>query len=156
MRNIFRNIVGAVIISKDKKILFGKKDIKAGGVYSDCWHFPGGGIKQGESELQALNREVTEETGLDISGLQPELISNDMEGESKKILKTGETVIAKMKFFVYKLELEKNHNQVKVTVGDDVIDYCWLGFDELDKVKHVPLSYKVFNKIKYVFTKSKN
>lgn len=32
--------------------------------YPDCWQFPQGGIDEGESSLEALHRELMEETGL--------------------------------------------------------------------------------------------
>lgn len=43
------------------------KDVNKGGVYTDCWHIPGGGIEEGEDKNSALMREVKEETGIDIS-----------------------------------------------------------------------------------------
>lgn len=51
------------------------------------WDFPGGGVESGESNLQALRREVQEETGLQIAG-KPELICSfieyfyDLEGQA--------------------------------------------------------------------------
>jgi len=42
MRTINRDIVSAVILSKDFKILLGKKDPSKGGVYASSWHIPGG------------------------------------------------------------------------------------------------------------------
>ncbi|MEI8090766.1 MAG: hypothetical protein WCG98_00445 [bacterium] len=46
MREIHRTIVSAVIFSKDGKLLMGKKDPNAGGVYSQYRHFPGGGVDE--------------------------------------------------------------------------------------------------------------
>jgi ADP-ribose pyrophosphatase YjhB (NUDIX family) len=61
MQTIHRRIVCAMIISKDNKLFLGKKHPKKGGVYSDCWHIPGGRINQGESEIDALIRKIKEE-----------------------------------------------------------------------------------------------
>lgn len=41
MREIERQIVSALIFSKDGKLFQGMKDPNKGGVYSDCWHIPG-------------------------------------------------------------------------------------------------------------------
>ncbi|MBT6335075.1 MAG: NUDIX hydrolase, partial [Candidatus Magasanikbacteria bacterium] len=64
MRSISRDIVSAIIISKDNKIFLGRKDPSKGGVYKDCWHLPGGGIEKGETDEDALIREIQEETGI--------------------------------------------------------------------------------------------
>lgn len=66
MRRIKRDIVGAVLISADNKVLLDRTDLKAGGVYSGCWVIPGGGVDDGETLEEVLIREVKEETHLDI------------------------------------------------------------------------------------------
>ena len=47
MREINRDIVSAIMLSKDKRIFLAKKNPNKGGVYIDCWHIPGGGIEEG-------------------------------------------------------------------------------------------------------------
>lgn len=87
MRKIKRDIVAALIFSKDNKLFQGMKDPEHGGVYSDCWHIPGGGIDEGEDKEKALIREIKEETGIDISNYIIELIDDKGMGESIKKIK---------------------------------------------------------------------
>lgn len=87
MRTIKRNIASAVIISKDNKILLGWQDSKTKGVYSNCWHIPGGGVEDGENAIQAMQREVKEEVGLDIVNYKTELLDNTAKCTSTKELK---------------------------------------------------------------------
>jgi ADP-ribose pyrophosphatase YjhB (NUDIX family) len=52
-----------------------------------AWHLPGGGVKRRESLIQALNRELKEEAGVEIEGA-PKLLgaySNMREGKSDHI-----------------------------------------------------------------------
>src|SRR5271155_866423 len=93
MREINRDIVSAILVSKDSKVFQAKKNSKKGGVYIDCWHIPGGGIEEGEDLVEALNREVLEETNIDISPYTIELFDDKGTGKSEKTLKTGEKVM---------------------------------------------------------------
>lgn len=59
-------IVLAIIERPDGKFLITRRSMNkkwAGG----CWEVPGGGVKSGEASREAVNREVFEETGLDVS-----------------------------------------------------------------------------------------
>ena len=56
-------IVSAVLVSADKKILITKRDRKK--LWSPgMWEIPGGGVKSGESSLEAIYREILEETNI--------------------------------------------------------------------------------------------
>jgi len=151
MRTINREIVSALIFSKDGKLFQGMKDSIKGGVYSDCWHIPGGGVDEGESMLQALTREVKEEIGIDISDNKIEFIDDIGRGESEKILKnTGERVICKMKFNVYKIILDENSNDIKVTLDDDLVKYHWADLNNLKNIKLTPPSIELFKRLGYI------
>lgn len=150
MRKIKRQIVSAVIISKDNKILFGKKDPKKGGVYPDCWHIPGGGIEENESREEALAREIKEEVGIDISKEKIELISDDDTGEAKKTLGTGERVLVSMYFFTYKVVLGKNSEKIKIQSEDDLFKLQWFDINSLSTLKLTPPSMTLFKKIGFI------
>ncbi len=151
MRTINRTIVSALLISQDNKLFMGKKDPKGGGVYSDCWHIPGGGIETGEDQIAALIREISEETGIDISHLPITLVSNDGTGESEKTLQeTGETVLVKMQFNVYRVNLSEPAESIPVQLSDDLVEYHWFDSTKLDQVKLTPPSVELFKKLGYI------
>jgi 8-oxo-dGTP pyrophosphatase MutT (NUDIX family) len=135
MRTIKRDIVGAFIISADKKILLGKSNRAT---YEGMWIVPGGGIEAGESAEEALYREVLEETGINISNAKVEALTLRHTGTSEKILKeTGERVIGEYDFFNYKVTLAVSAKVAHVQEADDFTDATWWSFDELGLI---PLS----------------
>lgn len=139
MREIQRKIVSALILSKDYKLLMGKKDPAKGGVYSDCWHIPGGGIDDGETSEQALKREVLEETGIDISPYKIILIPIIGSGLAEKTLKTGEKVLCRMEFNRFEVNItDKKAEEIKLYPTDDLVEMRWFGMEELPKIKHIP------------------
>jgi 8-oxo-dGTP diphosphatase len=137
MRTIQRDIVGAFIFSSDGKLLMGKS--RKGGVYKDLWIVPGGGVEDGETKLQALSREIIEETGLDINQGKIEEIKGDLNGESEKTLRgTEERVLVKMNFYSYKVSLPKPASEIDLKADDDFIDAQWFMPSELPKLSLSP------------------
>ena len=53
------------IVEYDGQILIGKK-INKKSILNNSWHIPGGKVKAGENEEQALKREIKEEAGIEI------------------------------------------------------------------------------------------
>ena len=86
MRTIKQDIVAGLVASADNKFLFGIKDPKGSGVYADCWHIPGGGVEQGETNFEALAREMWEEMSIKITDAEVTLLDNKGIGEAQKIL----------------------------------------------------------------------
>lgn len=152
MRKIKRDTVACLIFSKDGKLFQGMKDPTGGGVYADCWHIPGGGIEVGESKIQAVIREVREETGIDIRPYSIELVDDSGHGESEKILKdSGEKVIAEMTFNVYKVVVtDKTADQIKVKLSDDLVKCQWTEISNLSFLKLTPPSIELFTKLGYL------
>ncbi len=149
MRTIERDIVSTLIFSRDGKILLALKDDK--GVYPGCWSIFGGGIDEGENKRTALNREVYEESGIDISKY-PAMLVNEDSGESEKTLRdTGERINAKMKFFTYKIIInDKDADSVKVTLNDEHLKYRWVDVLELKNLKLPSPSIELFKKLGYL------
>ncbi len=149
MKTKDRIIVSAVLISQNNKILLGK--IRNGGVYPDCWHIPGGGIEPNESKQDALTREIKEETGIDISRYEVELLS---DSDSDKTIKTdkgtGDKFLVTMHFNVFKINLDMTADKVNVNLSDDLVEYKWVPFKELKNFKLTPPSEKLFRKLGWI------
>lgn len=151
MRTIHREVATALILSFDGKLFQGMKNPEGGGVYLDCWHIPGGGVEEGEDKIAALIREIREETGIEVSPEKVEFLDDQGEGESEKTLHdTGERVLCKMHFNVYKIVLDKNADEVAISLGDDLVKYRWTRLDDLKNIKLTPPSVELFTRLGYL------
>jgi 8-oxo-dGTP pyrophosphatase MutT (NUDIX family) len=65
-----RRAVRAIILDPEDRVLLVRFDFPDGAVR---WAAPGGGIQAGETTLDALRRELVEETGLDDPPIGPEI-----------------------------------------------------------------------------------
>ena len=65
-----------------------------------------------ETKIDALKREIKEETGIDITTAEIEQIEGVLNGQSEKVLReTGEKVLVDMDFYNFKVTLqEKNRH----------------------------------------------
>jgi 8-oxo-dGTP diphosphatase len=73
----------AVIVTHQRQVLFGKR---CSGETEILWQLPGGWIEAGESPQQAARREVSEETGLQLSELRFVGLSNNIFSACKHSL----------------------------------------------------------------------
>lgn len=148
MRTIHRDIVAGLVVSKDNQLLFGMKNPGDGGVYPDCWHIPGGGIEPGETQQEALSRELREEASIDISNATVTLIDDTGTGRSEKRLKeTGEVVNVAMKFYVYEISLQQDAADIDTNPGDDIEKLIWANREELHTIKLTPPSITLFERL---------
>ncbi len=126
------------------------KDPKKGGVYSDYWHIPGGGVEEDENKIEALKREVSEEVGIDISKAKTMLIDDKGKGISIKKLKSGEEVECYMQFNVYEVSVPEIADKVSVTLNDDLVKYVWADIQSLGKYNLTPPSIELFRRLEWI------
>lgn len=150
MRTVEREVTGAILISKDNKILLVRKNLKRDEVYMDYWIIPGGGIEDGEKKEQALIREIKEETGINILSYKIELVDSEGRGESTRSL-NGERVLCKMKFYDYRIRIDdKKSEELLVELDDELGEYKWADKNDLKLLKISPPSERLFKKLKYL------
>ena len=148
MRTIHRTIVSALIFSKDGKILMGMKDPAHGGVYADCWHIPGGGVDEDETQEAALHRELFEEVGIDTGSCKVVLADDQGTGETEKTLKeTGERVLCNMQFNVYRVDVDQNAADIETKTSDDLVKLEWVDLKQLGNYKLTPPSIALFKRL---------
>ncbi len=102
------------LVTKDGKILMGKKKHKPGHFLSDKWHFPGGKGEEGETSEQALLREMKEELSVDLN-----IMSKIAEYESK----FGELAFDATVFHCTTDEEPK--------AGDDLVEVGFFDYDQI-------------------------
>ena len=136
MRTIHRDIVGGFIFSKDGKLLLGKN--RSGGVYEGDFVVPGGGVDEGETQLQALRREMLEETGIDIANATVTKLNEATGAHEKTLRDTGERVMVKMNFYNYKIALPLAASEVAVSADDDWSEPEWFQLDTVADLKLSP------------------
>ena len=106
---------GAIVFRKDKEVKYLLLHYEAG-----HWDFPKGHIEGKEMELDALKREVEEETGIkDI-----EIISNFKEKIEYYYKLKGELMHKEVIFYLVKTETEQ------VRISFEHIGFIWLPFDK--------------------------
>ncbi len=150
---IHREIVAAYILSKDGKMLMGKKDPNKGGVYPNAWHIPGGGQERNETFEDTLRREINQEVlGINLEAAKIKKLAVKSKGESQKTLKSGEVVWCKMDFNYFDIRLNKTSaelNKIQLP-GDDLVMLRWFSPKELSEITQIPGGKETMMKAGYI------
>ncbi len=118
------------VVERDGRVLLG---MKAPGAepYPDTWRLPGGGIEPGESNREALKRELKEETGLELVSAEPVLYQEDLAK------KHGE--LWKWRLFNYTVEARGEPRP-----GGDLVKLEWVPKAALADRPLTPMGAKLF------------
>ncbi len=123
-------VVAAIIIENDK-ILCTKRNFSKFDYISYKWEFPGGKIEKGETEEEALKREVIEELDLKIFQLEKFLTVDHTYPDFRLIMHS------------YKAHCNNEEPHLK-----EHIDYKWLSKDELDNLDWAKADIPIVDKLK--------
>lgn len=130
MRVVERDIVSGVIESRDACILLVQKP-HTQSIYAGKWCIPGGGMEEGESKEEALVRELREETSLDVASCERALVDTSGDTQEKYLRATGETILAKMRFFTYHVRMPYIASDMRVVIDEEHSAYAWVPRAEL-------------------------
>ena len=120
----------------DNRILLVRK---GRGPYAGCWDLPGGGIEFGEEPIDALRREVAEETGLSITS------ASMLAALSHRVdHRLGDGAIEELHHIgiIMKVEAEAGEPRT-LPDGEDALGGAWVAIEELRSLPLTPFAARV-------------
>ena len=115
------NVVAAIIINKNRILIGKRKDEDIGG---GKWEFPGGKIEIGETNSEALERELYEELGISVK-IGKELMNYE------HMFKTTIYNISFMEIIDYEGEIRNNaHSEIKWVKFSNLLEYDFISGDD--------------------------
>lgn len=132
-----RVIVSAIVENKGE-FLFGKKP-KGVGPYPDTWHLLGGGIRENEPLVDAVKREIFEESGIKIKDIVPVSFDEDTEPNKHGV----------MTHYIF-LVFMSRYSSGKLKPKDDITELTWIKKKDLGKTNLNRPTVKLFRKLKLI------
>ena len=115
------NVVAGIIINQNKILIGKRKDEDIGG---GKWEFPGGKIEIGETNSEALERELYEELGISAK-IGKELMNYE------HMFKTTIYNISFMEIIDYDGEIRNNaHSEIKWVKFSNLLEYDFISGDD--------------------------
>ena len=148
MKEKTQKVVAALMISADGKILLAKCKPLPSVAYGKAWIIPGGVVDGGETNEEALQREVFEETGIDISiNTRLELVVEGDKDNVVRVNKNGEQILCHIEFYTYKITLPRNSKEYSLADTEELINLTWFEPHELQNLEHAKPSRNLFKKV---------
>ena len=126
----------AVILKDDKVLLIREGNAYGGGTNHGKYDFPGGKVHVGETVIDAINREVEEESGMKVIVKNPFFVD-----EWRPIIKDEQIQIIGIFFLCEAISEE-------VKLGTDHDDYQWVSVSESTKLPLIDATEKALNVLK--------
>ena len=121
MKFLSINVVAGIIINQNKILIGKRKDKDIGG---GKWEFPGGKIEVGETNSEALERELYEELGISVK-IGKELMNYE------HMFKTTIYNISFMEIIDYEGEIRNNaHSEIKWVKFSNLLKYDFISGDD--------------------------
>ena len=121
MKFLSINVVAGIIINQNKILIGKRKDKDIGG---GKWEFPGGKIEVGETNSEALERELNEELGISAK-IGKELMNYE------HVFKTTIYNITFMEIIDYEGEICNNaHSEIKWVKFSNLAEYDFISGDD--------------------------
>ena len=115
------NVVAGIVINQNKILIGKRKDEDIGG---GKWEFPGGKIEFGETNSEALERELYEELGISVK-IGKELMNYE------HMFKTTIYNISFMEIIDYDGEIRNNaHSEIKWVKFSNLLEYDFISGDD--------------------------
>ncbi|WP_171684744.1 NUDIX domain-containing protein [Paenibacillus planticolens] len=108
-------VVGALILDRQNRLFL----MKSSGKFKDDWIIPGGKIECGETMIEALKREIKEETNLNIENIQFLGVREQINSD---------------KHFIFIEHIATTINSDEVIINSEAVDFGWFTKSQLNSI----------------------
>ena len=131
-----RVAVGAVVFKEECVLLVRRGQPPA----EDLWAIPGGSVEIGETLQEAAEREILEETGIQIRAAKPIYTFDVIDRDE----------VGKVRFHYVIVDLAADYVMGEPSPGDDAVEARWVSAQEIDGLEVSPATLKLL-RLKFGF-----
>lgn len=125
-KNFNRPVIGVgVLVWREKQILLGERTVTE---QKMCWQFPGGHLENDESVIACAQREVSEETGLQIKNLRH-------LGFTDKSFPSG-----RKKYITLLVSCDYSSGEAQALEPDKCLGWKWFNYEDLPSPLFEPIN----------------